>query len=102
MGYKGFDTALDDITKKSQRWLPTTRLGWISLTFILALMFNGGIYAAGPILNRFFQTNLGLWRVEQNNLIQPLNLSQTIDGITITLEQAYLDANRTVFRKIFI
>jgi len=100
MNYKGFDTAQKDIAKR--RWLPTTPLGWISLTFILALMFSSGVYTAGPVLNRFFQTNLGLRRVEENNLVQPLNLSQTIDGITITVEQAYLDADRIVVEFTFV
>lgn len=76
------------------RWSPAIRPGWISLTLILVLLFSSVAYAIGPILSHLFQTDAGLRHVEENDLVQPLNLSQTIDGITITIEQAYADANR--------
>lgn len=76
------------------RWSPTTRLGWISLTFILVFSFSSVTYAIGPILSQLFQADPGLQHVQESDLVQPLNLSQTIEGITITIEQAYADANR--------
>jgi hypothetical protein len=79
------------------RWMPATRLGWAFLFLALFLAFGAVAYALAPIvMSRLFQQEAGLRHVEQAGLVQELNLSQTVDGITVTLERAYADANRIV------
>lgn len=81
------------------RWarvMPATRLGWAFLALTLFLAFGAVTYAVAPIVERLFQQEAGLRHVEQANLVQELNLSQTMDGVTVTLERAYTDANRIV------
>ena len=86
-------------TRRPFRWarvMPTTRLGWAFLVLTLFLAFGAVTYAVAPIVERLFQQEAGLRHVEQANLVQELNLSQTVDGVTVTLERAYADANRIV------
>jgi hypothetical protein len=85
--------------RRSSRWAqlrPNTRLGWALLALALFLAFGAVAYAVVPIVNRLFRQEAGLRHVEQANLVQELNLSQTVDGVTVTLERAYADANRIV------
>jgi hypothetical protein len=49
-------------------------------------------FAAGLI----FQQEVGLSHVEQAGLSQEIDLSQTVDSITLTLERGYADINRIV------
>ncbi|MFO7781043.1 MAG: DUF4179 domain-containing protein [Spirochaetia bacterium] len=74
--------------------VPTTRLGWASLILALLLTFSAVVYAAVPAVGRLFQQEPGLQHVEQADLVQELDLSQTVNGVTVTLERAYADANR--------
>ena len=78
------------------RLMPTTRLGWAGLITALLLAFSAGAYAVAPLLSQAFQMEAGLYHIEQANLSQEVNLSQTVDGITVTLERVYADANRIV------
>lgn len=78
------------------QWMPATRLGWAFMALVLCLAFGAVAYAVVPVVSRLFQQEAGLRHVEQANLVQELNLSQTIDGVTVTLERAYADANRIV------
>jgi len=85
--------------RRSSRWaqlMPATRLGWAFMALVLCLAFGAVAYAVVPVVSRLFQQEAGLRHVEQANLVQELNLSQTIDGVTVTLERAYADANRIV------
>lgn len=43
---------------------------------------------------RYAQSDGGLNAVDDAGLAQEINVSQTIDGITVTVERAYLDSNR--------
>ena len=81
------------------RWarvVPATRLGWAFLALVLCLAFGAVAYAVAPAVGRLFQQEPGLQHVEQANLVQELNLSQTVNGVTVTLERVYADANRIV------
>lgn len=79
------------------RWMPATRLGWAFLVLTLFLSFGAVVYALAPIvMSRLFQQEAGLRHVEQASLVQELNLSQTVGGVTVTLQRAYADANRIV------
>ena len=85
--------------RRSSRWaqlMPATRLGWAFMALVLCLAFGAVAYAVVPVVSRLFQQEAGLRHVEQANLVQELNLSQTMDGVTVTLERAYADANRIV------
>jgi hypothetical protein len=85
--------------RRSSRWaqlMPATRLGWAFMALVLCLAFGAVAYAVVPVVSRLFQQDAGLRQVEQANLVQELNLSQTVDGVTVTLERAYADANRIV------
>ena len=85
--------------RRPSRWarlVPTTRLGWVSLALGLFLAFGAVAYAVSPAVGRLFQQESGLQYVEQANLVQELNLSQTVGGVTVNLERAYADANRIV------
>jgi hypothetical protein len=78
------------------RLRPTTRLGWAFLALALSLAFGAVTYAVAPVVGRLFQQESGLRHVEQADLVQELDLSQTVDGVTVTLERVYADANRIV------
>jgi len=87
--------------RRASRWarlMPATRLGWAFLALALFLAFGAVAYALAPIvMSRLFQRHEpGLRHIEQANLVQELNLSQTMDDVTVTLERAYADANRVV------
>jgi hypothetical protein len=78
-------------------WLvPTTRLGWVFAALTLFLAVSTVAYAMAPIVNQLFRQDVGLSHVEQAGLSQEIDRSQTIDGVTVTLEQGYADANRIV------
>jgi hypothetical protein len=79
------------------RWvqlMPTTRLSRVFLVLALCLAFGAGAWAVSPIVDRLFRVDPGLDHVGQAGLGQDLALSQTVDGVTVTLEWAYADANR--------
>jgi hypothetical protein len=85
--------------RRSPRWaqlMPATRLGWAFMALVLCLAFGAVAYAVVPVVSRLFQQEAGLRHVEQANLVQELNLSQTVDSVTVTLERAYADTNRIV------
>ncbi len=76
--------------------LPTTRLGWVAVASVMTLVLSTGVYAASTIFRQLFQTDPGLQQVELLGLGHDLNISQTVDGVTVTLGRAYADANRVV------
>jgi len=82
--------------RKWTRLRPTTRLGWAFLVLAFLLVFGGTSWAVSSVVGQLFPVEVGLDHVEQADLVQELNLSQTVDGVTVTLEQAYADANRIV------
>ena len=85
--------------RRPSRWarvVPATRLGWAFLALALFLAFGAVAYAVPPVVGQLFRQESGLRYLEHANLVQELNLSQTVDGVTVTLERAYADANRTV------
>lgn len=74
--------------------VPTTRLAWAGMVVAALLIFSAVAYAGVPAVRQLFQQEPGLQHVEQAGLVQQLNLSQTVNGVTFTLERAYADANR--------
>lgn len=85
--------------RRRSRWAqlrPTTRLGWAFLAMALLLAMSTMAYAVVPIVSRLFQQEAGLSHIERVGLSQEIDLSLTIDGITVTLERGYADINRIV------
>jgi hypothetical protein len=81
------------VRKHRSRWfglVPKTRLAWV-LVPVIVLLVSGTVYGASPIIRDLFQK----WAtdVEEAGLAQELDLSQTIDGVTVRLERAYADPN---------
>jgi hypothetical protein len=79
------------------RWVhlrPTTRPVWALLVLALCLALGAGAWAVSPIVDRLFRVDPGLNHVGQAGLGQDLALNQVVDGVTVTLERAYADANR--------
>ncbi len=78
-------------SKRSSRCsglLPKTRLAWTLASVLILLLVGGTVYGASSVIREFF------WKhVEEPGLTQVLDLSQTIDGVTVRLERAYADAN---------
>ncbi|MDD5037765.1 MAG: DUF4179 domain-containing protein [Dehalococcoidales bacterium] len=79
--------------KRRSRWsvlIPRTRLAWILLPLIL-LLIGGTVYGASSLVRELFQRLAT--DVEKAGLAQELDMSQTIDGVTVKLERAYADSN---------
>lgn len=80
------------------RWLPATRLGWIAvaLVVLLAVGVTARVAATAPVIGRLLQmfepevAHQG----DPASLGQQLNLSQTIDNVTVSVGWAYADAQR--------
>lgn len=75
--------------------IPATRLGWLGFALAVLFIFSITAYAAGPVLSRLFQRDKRLKHVDLS-LRQPLNLSQTIENVTVTVEWAYADADHVL------
>jgi len=79
------------------QWMPATRLSWAGLILGALLLFGGVAYALNPALSQVFRAFFPGWRhIEEARLAQELNLSQTLDGVTVTLERVYADANQII------
>ena len=82
------------VTKRNRsRWLglvPKTRLAWAFLPLVV-LLLGGAVYGASSLLSELFQRHAP--QLEEAGLAQELELSQTINGITVSLERAYADSN---------
>jgi hypothetical protein len=79
--------------KNHSRWfglVPKTRLAWAFLPLIV-LLLGGAVYAASSLLSELFQKHAP--QIEEAGLAQEMELSQTINGITVSLERAYADSN---------
>ena len=72
------------------RFMPKTRLAWVLLPLAI-LLLGSAVFGATTGVEKLFEGNAA--SVGKKGLVQNLNLSQTIDGITVTLEQAYADSN---------
>lgn len=79
--------------KQRSRWsglMPRTRLAW-ALVPLIILLIGGAAYGATSLIKELFQKYAT--HIEEAGLAQELNLSQTIDGVTVRLERAYADSN---------
>ena len=93
--FNWWDKTIVNVTgqNKRNRWLglmPKTRLAWILLPLVLILV-GGTAYAASSVIDQLFQKYTGT--IGKNGLSQEMDLSQTINGVTVRLERAYADNN---------
>jgi hypothetical protein len=82
------------INRARRKWwsvlFPRTRIAWALTALVLALI-GGTAYGATSLVRDYLRKLAP--DVESAGLMTELNLSQTIDGVTVTLEQGYADAN---------
>ncbi len=73
--------------------LPQTRLGWVVLALIMLAVLGATAYAANSssVLRGLFWPRAG-----KAGGATELNLSQTVDGVTVNLELAYADTNEVL------
>jgi hypothetical protein len=71
-----------------------TCLSWSILALFLLLTLGSIGYAKTDVMKRLIHQDPGLRSVEQDNLFHGINLSQTIDDVTVNLQQVYADASR--------
>ncbi|MGD9142693.1 MAG: DUF4179 domain-containing protein [Dehalococcoidia bacterium] len=71
--------------------MPKTRLAWALFLPLIVILLGGAVYGAGSLVSELFQKHAP--QIEEAGLALPLDLSQTIDGVTVSLERAYVDAN---------
>jgi hypothetical protein len=67
-----------------------TRLAWV-MAPLAVLLIAGIAFASSSVIRERFMSMFP--QVEHSGLAQELNLSQTIDGVTVKVERAYADAN---------
>ncbi|MBE2266751.1 MAG: DUF4179 domain-containing protein, partial [Anaerolinea sp.] len=67
----------------------------LTLLLTVIIMF-GVVTAVYAVVNGQIGLDPGMEGVDAANLVTDLNLSQTVDGVTLTLEWAYIDAHRVV------
>ena len=85
------------VQPRRARWVTATRLGWAGLTLAALLLFGGVAYALNPVIGQVFGLFFPGWQhVEEAHLSQEVNLSQTLNGVTVTLERVYADANEII------
>lgn len=75
-------------------WLPRRLAPLVALAAILFLA--GATYAAVTIVDRALEMNSGTQRILSENLGRTVNLSQTLDGFTLSVRREYADANQIV------
>lgn len=70
---------------------PGLRIGWAALALVIFLPVAVLVYST---LSDLYQADAGLNFIEQENLGQRLDLVQTTDGFTLTLQRLHVDGNR--------
>ncbi len=75
------------------RWMPASRLGWAAVVALLAVLLTTAAYAASPLFVDVYLINPS-WNPDAASLGHSVDSSQTIDGVTVTVEQIYLDQER--------
>jgi len=89
-----WDRTVSQVTGQNRRthwfgFMPA-RLAWVFVP--LLILFTGGVvYAASSVIDEIFQKYTG--NAGKAGLAQEMDLSQTINGVTVRLERAYADNN---------
>ena len=79
-----------------QRLVTTWRLRWAAVGLALFMTLGAVGYAVGPTLGeKLFSQVMGRWGEDyKEDLSHEINLSKTIEGISVTVDRAYFDNNR--------
>ena len=79
-----------------QRLVTTWRLRWAAVGLALFMTLGAVGYAVGPTLGeKLFSQVMGRWGQDyKEELSHEINVSETIEGISVTVERAYFDNNR--------
>lgn len=75
-------------------WLPRRLAPLVALAAVFLLA--GATYAAVTVVDRALEMNTGTQRILSGNLGRAVNLSQTLDGFTVSVRRVYADANQIV------
>lgn len=78
---------------RATRTAARSRLSWIAAAVLAMLAIGVVAYAAARLLQDS-PRDPGLEGASEADLVTELNMEQTIEGVTITLEYAYADSNR--------
>ena len=73
---------------------PKWRWPRTALVAALAIFALGATYVVLPLLQSLWSEDRGLQHVTRAGLARDLNLTQTIDGVTVHVQKGYADANR--------
>jgi hypothetical protein len=68
-------------------------LRWVAVTASLLVLASTAAYAAGPILQSVYRINPN-WNPAAADSSHQVNLSQTVDGCTVTVDQVFVDSER--------
>ena len=79
-----------------RRLEPTPRLVWIAVGLALLSSLIAASYVINPTLGeKLFSELMGRWdQGYGGKLAQDINMRETIEGITVTVDRAYFDSNR--------
>lgn len=80
-----------EIRPRRHTFFPITRLGAVA-SLAIVLMMSVGAYALGQLM--LSNSDTGLDAITQEGKMVSLQLSQTKDPVTVTLDYAYADSNR--------
>jgi hypothetical protein len=75
------------------RWMPASRLGWAAVAAVAVVLLGSAAYAAAPLLTDVYRIN-PTWNPAAGDSSYPVQVTQTIDGCTVTLEQVFIDQER--------
>ncbi len=78
--------------KSRVRLLPVTRLAWLGFALVVLFVFGTTAYAARLWFQRLFEKDERLQHIDLS-LRQSLNLSQTVEDVTVAVEWTYADAD---------
>lgn len=79
-----------------RRWFPAISLGWVTLALVAILAIGATVHATTPTLSRLirlFEPEM-VRQGDPASLGQQLNLSQTIDNVTVSVDWAFADTHR--------
>ncbi len=79
-----------------QRLLPASRLGWVTAGLVLLTTLGAVGYVSSQTLgDKLFSQIMGDWDQDyRSELTHEVSLSETIEGITVTVDRARFDYNR--------
>ena len=79
-----------------QRLVPTSAVGWVATGLILFATLGAVSYAISPTLGeKLFSQVMGRWGQDYKaERPHEINMTETIEGITVTVDRAYFESNR--------